>query len=726
MINLDSRQVLEGLEVFRDDSQWNLYYVIPDQPRLRIDEVTKKPIFTLIKYKMPVDRPDGKKGGGFVIFDSTFTVPDDKLKKIQAKLDTQLQASGFRGGDGQPAKAQIGKVPFTKGTASLILLDSGGALVTKIQSPGKPSLFGSLICSFTAELSPEGATVLEAVLKGGRGVAQVSYDMHFPATLPPITGRVWFYASKFYSFYQSVDKSGGSWDSSNNREVDHLHESFMNSQAGGVYFDFSHLGYLDADTSKKIHDAIENWGWSQIDQAVKTAILPDIKAAEDRGDHGMDHIKKMQSTWESSSFNRYISEKEGVDFESPFVGTLPSVTEMGFKWQDFYVEVDANDPFFAQVHSSIAVNADFERYGIDSVDVHCEYTKGNPATIKDFHFKKADDIGKFDSNTSNGDMHYAYSFCVNYKDQSKPYQSELIETNKGQVTINANELGILYVGISIGSVDFDKTPQVQVAVRYPEDDANGHPVSQQFNFTKDKKADRMLAVLLKPVDKEYEYQITYIMADGTQVVTEWRKNDSNQLYINSPFVMHTFSFLAEGDFANSIDNIFLKMKYADPINRIEQEADYTFTVQNRSKDWQIPVISGGKGTVTYSGVISYKNHTTEPIPPIDTERDLIEFGPPNQVIISVMPDTTLIDFSAVKMIKLDLEYKDDDNKIDMKREYLLKNGVTPQPWTFYARNPQKTSYSYATTFYLATTPPKVVQVPPASSTDTELVLTMPA
>src|SRR3954467_13623995 len=175
MINLDSRQVLEGLEVFRDDSQWNLYYVIPDQPRLRIDEVTKKPIFTLIKYKMPVDRPDGKKGGGFVIFDSTFTVPDDKLKKIQAKLDTQLQASGFRGGDGQPAKAQIGKVPFTKGTASLILLDSGGALGTKIQSPGKPSLFGSLICSFTAELSPEGATVLEAVLKGGRGVAQVSY-----------------------------------------------------------------------------------------------------------------------------------------------------------------------------------------------------------------------------------------------------------------------------------------------------------------------------------------------------------------------------------------------------------------------------------------------------------------------------------------------------------------------------------------------------------------------
>jgi hypothetical protein len=49
--------------------------------------------------------------------------------------------------------------------------------------------------------------------------------------------------------------------------------------------------------------------------------------------------------------------------------------------------------------------------------------------------------------------------------------------NKGQITVNANDLGILYVGLTIGSVDFDKTPQVQVAVRYPDNDANGKPVA---------------------------------------------------------------------------------------------------------------------------------------------------------------------------------------------------------------------------------------------------------
>ena len=72
--------------------------------------------------------------------------------------------------------------------------------------------------------------------------------------------------------------------------------------------------------------------------------------------------------------------------------------------------------------------------------------------------------------------------------------------------------------------------------------------------------------------------MTYIMADGTQMVTDWTQNQSSTLFINSPFVLHTFSFLAEGDFNAGIDNIFLKMKYTDAANKIEQDSDFTFTL----------------------------------------------------------------------------------------------------------------------------------------------------
>nr|MBA3812100.1 hypothetical protein [Caulobacteraceae bacterium] len=223
------------------------------------------------------------------------------------------------------------------------------------------------------------------------------------------------------------------------------------------------------------------------------------------------------------------------------------------------------------------------------------------------------------------------------------------------------------------------------------------------------------------------YQTTYIMADGTQVVTEWQSSESSQIYINSPFTQHTFSFLAEGDFVGSVDNIFLKMRYLDDVNHIDQQTDFTFTAANQSKDWTIPVIASGKGQITYSGVVSYKGHTKEELPPATTDRDLIEFGPPNQVIISVTPDATLIDFNQVRIVKVDVAYKDEANNIDMKHEFLLKAGATTAPsWTFYARDRGKTSYTYATTFYMGTTPPTVVQSPPATSSDTDLILMMPS
>ena len=720
-VDLGKQQQIEGLTVFGDDNRGNVFYVLADQPRFRVDDQTKKPAFKFIKYK------DKTSGGGFVISDCVFVVPDDKLKKIQDALDTQVQKLGLKDAHGQPMKAEIDRIPFTDATASLTLLDAtqaaGGTLVSRIESPAKPSLFGSMICPFTAELSPEGATVVEAAMKGSGGVMQISYDLHFPATFPPITGRVWFDASKFYSFYQKVDKSSN-WAGGNKTETDQMHEAFTSSSAGGTIFDFESLGYLDADTRKKVQDDITNWGNSQIEEAAK-AVLPDIKAADDRGDHGMDHITKNQTTWESASFNRYINEREGISFETNQGGTMPNLVDMGFKWEDFAIEIDANDPFFATIAATVAVNADFQKFGINSVDVHCEYAKLNPATIKDYHFTKPDDLLTFDSDTANGDMHWAYSFAVNYKDQAQAYQAPLVTTDKGHVTVNANDLGILAVDLAIGNVDFTKTPQVQVAITYPETDANGQPISQQFNFDKDKKSDQMLAVLLKPVDKAYQYQTTYIMTDGTQMVADAVQSQSSTVFINSPFTMHTYSFLAEGDFATGIDNIFLKLQYADDANKLAQEADYTFSSGKTQYDWLIPVVAHSKGQITYSGVITYKNHTTENISPTTATADLIEFGPADQLIISVTPDTTMLDFTQVKLVKLELEYADPAHDIDVKHEFVLKEGANPPPWTFYARDPKLTSYTWSATFYLGT-PPKVVQVPPSTSSDSDLVLMMPS
>jgi hypothetical protein len=217
------------------------------------------------------------------------------------------------------------------------------------------------------------------------------------------------------------------------------------------------------------------------------------------------------------------------------------------------------------------------------------------------------------------------------------------------------------------------------------------------------------------------------MADASQVVTNWTQNNTQQLYINTPFGTHTVSFIAEGDFTNNIDNIFLRMTYNDAPNNYQQSVHQTFDAKNMNHDWTFPVLGAGQGTVTYSGVISYKNHTTQNLAPVTTSDTLITFGPPDQMVVTVTPDPTLIDFTQVKLIQVNFEYSDPANSIDVKQEITLKaSGVTPPSWTFYAKDPTKTSYTYQATFYMGTTPPTVVKMGPTPSSDTDLVLMMPA
>ncbi len=766
MLKLYPAQLIAGTNVtaYQDDSDPTLFYVMPEQASIRTDPTTNKPSFKFIKYLMPVDRPDGNRGGGFLIFDSVFVLTDATRKKIQTVLDQQVNAANRGTGKGSTT-AKIALPSFAKGTAALTLLDSGGALVSKIESAGKPSLLGSLVCSFTAELTPEGAAVVEGAMKGSGGIIQIAYDLSYWAVLPPLTGKIWFNATKFASFYQNIQKSHShsflglfSWGPPN-AETETLRETFTSSDAGGVQFDFSQgMDPSDPNTAKVKND-LTNWGWQQLNVAVQNVLgassqsAPSTTAAAgtgdastngpgsgtsgtaaptpgqntgadlgaDRSDDGEDHVIRNESSLAKFSFFESYNEKDSILYETVQQGTLSNVPNFA----QYAVTINANDPFFAQIHASIGVNADFAKFSIQSVDVNVTYDKASPPTVGGFHFTKPDDLFKFDSNTVNGDMNYKYTMNVNYKDQSAPYQAPVLTTNAPVVTLDVGSLGVFFVDVTITNVDFTKTPSVLVAIKYPDTDATGAPISKQLAFDATKKADSVVVVTMKTTDKPYQYQVSYAMADGSQLITPWQTGLSTDLRIPSPFTQKTVSFLAEGDFTNDVDNIFLKMTYVDTANNYQQSSDYTFTSTNRSHDWSFPIVSTGTGTIHYSGVVSHKDRTTDNIADTTATADLITFGPPNQAIVTVTPDPALLDFTQVKLVQVNFSYTDPANKIALQQEVVLKStGATPASWTFYVKDPTKTAYSYQATYYMAGSPGQI-KLPPATSSDTDLVLTMP-
>jgi hypothetical protein len=778
MLKFSNSQLIAGLTVYGDDRDQTMHYVMPEQPSFRIDPTTNNYSFKYIKYLMPVDRPDGSVGGGFLIFDSVFVIPPDKLNTIQAALNKQLNAGG-----GTAVTAKISLPPFiptlaannatASPTATLTLLDSGGALVTKIESSGKPSLSGSMICSFTAELSPEGAAVVEAALStpatGSQvsgGIVQIAYNLSFMAVLPNITGRVWFHADKFASYYQSIQKTGGGWDHGPTTETETMREAFMSSDSGGVTFDFSGLDPNDPNSST-LQTTLTNWGWQQLNVAVQNILGSGSSApaatngaagngtqaapsngssgngasaggvtgqntgsdlGSDRGSDGLQNVTRNESSFSSFSFDESFSQKSSILMNTTQQGTLANIPNFAA----YKVTINADDPFFTQLHASVNVDCDFTRFSIESVDVNLIYDQGStqnppvPAKTGGFHFTNSSDVYKFDSNTVNGDLTYKYSFNVNYLDQSAPYKQALQSTKSPVLTIPVGSMGILYVNVTVTNVDFTKTPTILVAMKYPDTDAAGAAINRQFSFNSASSNASLVVVIMKPFDKQYEYQVTYEMADGTQLVRPWQSDSTQQLFITSPFSQQTVSFLSEGDFANDVNNIFLKMTYVDAVNNYQQTADYTFTSSNRSHDWSFPVIAGSQGVVHFSGVVSHMNNTTENIPDTTSNSSLITFGPPNQKIITVTADPVLLDFTKVALVQVNFSYADPANNISLNQEIVLKPaGATPPSWTFYVKDMTKTSYTYQATYFMAGNPPTRLQQPPVTSADTDLVLAMP-
>jgi hypothetical protein len=738
------------LTVYEDDSNPAVFYAMPSEPSFRTDPQTNKPVLNFIKYLMPVDRPDGSKGGGFLIFDSVFTIPQDQMNAAQQQLDKLVQSKGIKDSQGNPASAQISMPSFTTGTASLTLLDSGGALVTKIEDAGKPSLLGEMICSFTAELSPEGAAVVEGAMQGKGGIVQIAYDLTYTAALPPVTGRVWFDAVKFASYNQTINKSGASWDSGDNTENETMREAFMSAQAGGVDFDFTSLPMSDPTVSK-LHDDLVNWGWQQLNTAVQSVLGPSNASSgstpssdgsssssssagvtgssvgsdlgQDRGDDGMQNVSRNESSVSSFSFDEYYKERDSIAYETVQQGTLPNVPN----FEQYAETINANDPFFSQIHATILCNADFAKFSIASVDANCTYSKSTPATVAGLTFKTPNDVLKFDSDTTGGDMHYQYQFNVNYVDQNQPYKSPAYTTQDQVVTLDVGTMGVLYVNLTVSNVDWTTVKQVQVAITYPDTDSNGAAISREFAFDTNTRTAPLVVILLKAVDKQYAYTVTYILNDGTQIAAPQKQDSTQELFINNIFIPQTVTFISEGDFVNELNNIFLRMTYTDAANKYSQSTEYQFSANNRTHDWTFPVIPGAQGNVTYSGVISFNNQTQQNIPNTPASGTLITFGPPDQTIVTVTPDPALIDFTQVKLIQVQFQYSDPANNINLQQEIVLKNGsATPPSWTFYTKDPNKVAYTYTATYYTSATPPAVLKQGPTTSSDTDLILNMPA
>ena len=730
MLMWDSPQLVDGITVYGDDRSVSTFYIFPNTPRFRIDE-NGNPVFNFMKYRNAIDRPNpanpNKKGGGFCIFDVEFVVPNDVLEKVKTKLQEQLNER-FKNVNPKP-QVQIGQLSYTKGAAKLQMLDSGGALVEKVQNPGSPSLYGNMITPFTVEFSPEGATLAEQALQGKGGVVQVAYDLFTPVRLPPLKVRVWFKAEKFMKFHQEVEIKWRAYASDEYREK--IEQQWRSSDSGGVEIDPGTV------TDPKVIASVRDWGYQTLDEAVKKMVLgdiPDVAADQRKVPDGIEHLWRDQTVSKIMSFDRIMKEGQVMEWNPGPRGTLPNITSLKdkegkpLKWSDFYKEVDLNDPFFKQLSVNVAVNADFKNIPIHSIDVHLDYKEGNTHEVNDFHLASANDLGKFATFIENNVWKYKYRYQVNYQGSDRPYKSPEVETDSKFLTINVGDTGFLAINAQAGDLNFDQVERTQVQLQY-EDTSNNVPlIEDSFTLDKDHREHKFSRLIFAPVQKPYQYRMKYFMKDGKEYLVDWQQGRSPQLFINDPFSANrSVSVRGIGNFQTDIATIFVDLKYVDEKNKYSQKNSVALNKTTQFIDWTFPVIDDTAGKVTYSGNIQFQDGQVEEIKETEATKPTILIGkPPDQnEFLQVQIISDLLDFSRIKLAKLALRYVDAPNGIDVRKDVVIrKTDTSLPPWSVRLQDKTKKTYEWQATYFMTDGSQKKTN--PATTGETSLVLEVPA
>lgn len=694
---------IQGVTVQSDDQVPWKFYLLPGAPRYRLDD-RGLPVFRYIKYREPKPRPDGKNGGGFLMFDCAFSIPQATQDAVRGVLQDRINQQ-YKNSPTPPPLVEIGSISWTHGEASLNLSKLSTNFVENYVNPASPQLYGDLITPFTIELTQEGATLFEGMLQGGEGSAQISYKIWCWTAMPPIHAYAWFHAQSFYSYWQSINVDENWWGQDSYQNT--IREQFRNSQSEGVHIDPA--PGVDPKIVQQIADNLQKSLEDQIQKALNDSVIQGV-TGDDR--NRVDHFSHTGRDIQISKMTDiYHSYDEGVAFEwnpNP-QGTLPNIETLKgpdgkpLKWKDFSMDVDLNDPFFQTLNVTAQVNADFDKLPIFSVDLHMEYAGDDQVSVADYSFRSANDVNKFScflgKNTTKGK--YKYSYVVNYKNQSKTFKSPDAETDQTVLTLDIDSIGVLGVDIGPGNLRWDQVSMVQVTFHY-EDTANGvQPIEQTFTLTKDKPTARFEQLIFQPTRNPYKYKVLYIMSSGQQYQIDWLENRQPQLFINSPFTnTETVVVRAFGDLDNTIKTIFVDLIYLDPANgNYTQNNSIALSSQVPFVTWSFPIISQTSGKLTYSGTIVRRDGSETPIPQQNATSNTIDVGDMFDHKVQVVPD--LVDWSTTQLVEVDISYAYKNNPAQQQQLVFKTNAKDTQSCFLHA-DPNDTAFAYQwqATYYL--------------------------
>jgi hypothetical protein len=301
----------------------------------------------------------------------------------------------------------------------------------------------------------------------------------------------------------------------------------------------------------------------------------------------------------------------------------------------------------------------------------------------------------------------------------------VIQTDETQLVPSVNELGILRVQLVAGSIQWDRTDSAEIHIKYEDSENNVAPSEDVFQLKPDSRTATWTRQIFAPVNNAYTYKCVFIQKTSERLESDWQSSQAPLLLIDDMYEDHlAVQFIASSSF-DKIDKIVLDMSYEDQAHNYTVADKYQLKQGQDSYGWIVPLFKDTPKQFKYRSTVVYKDgRTTQSDWKTGTGSQTIVVGEIFADTLSISCLTDLLDFTAVKLVKVVCRYQDPPNHIDATEDFVFTNAAkTAPPWSVGIMDKANRQYTYGVTYYMADGTSRTV--PDITTTDPSIVLEVP-
>jgi hypothetical protein len=731
--------LINGISLFPDHEDPAQWYFLPAMPRLTtVHDATANvdvPSLQLISFT-------GTAGsGGFLNCDVDLGLPDGLLDQTAQDLKSNAHLDVL---------PRLAPVPIVDGSVRLMLLGSTSTLPTdpaprpgaptekpafvlKMQSAGKPSLYGDENATFSVQLDADGATILQQAIKGDILPIGVIYSLDYFALRPAysVTAKIdWNRVQTQFSEHFGYDSIFASVD------VDKQIDKLIEDQVIDIRAD--NFVAPESDDAKSIEAQFEEAKAEARDLVKSTFFQSSIPPPGQREPDGWDKAAKLANQisvlavtggWSSlagtlsyrrvdltridqKSLNFSVKERTAVRktiWPQAHLAGLAQVLKAGVPLDRFAPPpIDLNNPYFQRRKVLSIARVDWNADSVQSIDVSMHYGGQPQNVILEAGDGKDRQAVDWTSIVQNGGMTrpVPYDYKVTFKNADRTQRPVTLDTrdlpgtrstDQDQLEIVPRDLlyAIADVPITAPVFPWDRYPMVDVECRYT-DDANQIHQDQVFRINKDSADVRFRMFLRDPSRRQFDYRMTLYATDGNDVVVPWKTSDTEQVTLRDPFpAARQLVVVPQVDWT-TVNEAFVDLSYKNGPNEsdvIFQSFEFS-NAQQKSQTFSVHPTDPSQTLIGYEIKLLMKDGSTQSVPPSVTadRRLIVRQGMRGHRLITVTIDS--LPFDALHIVKLVVDLRHLDPKNNQQDQKIFQSSNQHETFEFDYDDDAHKSYDY--------------------------------